>query len=206
MNFGELVERCEARYHDTGNNVLSPEQWKAYINDAYAFVLTASEFWPFLEGRYTDTITTGNSLTLPEDVWRVTAVWSQTDEILLEQIDGRSEYRDTFPLEDSTGRPRNFRLMANSIEVYPVPDAPTTLVVDHFLYPDELDQDSDVPVFPRPYHRILVSGALSLAYQDDDHTDQFGIHNAALLAGIDRMKQELLGPRTPYYPGVIDLG
>lgn len=203
-----LADRAEARFQDSGNNVFTAAEWKLYLDDAYSDVITASSRWPFLEARATALVVTAgtNTVDLPDDVWRVTAVFNDTDDVPMSQIDGRSAYRDHFPqLESSAGVPVYYRLQNNAIEVFPRAAVATTLAVDHFVHPAALSGDTDEPVFPRPHHKTLVDGALAYAYDDIGHPQQAQIHRAQFQAGVQRLLDDLLANRTDSFPTIVDV-
>ena len=206
MDLATLVTRCETRFQDVDNHVFSSDEWKAYLDDAYSEVLAYHPRWPFLEARATNLVVSSgtNSVDLPAGVWRVAAVFNATNEFPMSQIDGRGEYRQHFP-DDTPGHPSVYQVRANKLEVFPYASADTTLHVDHFVHPAGLTADDDEPVFPRPYHRILVDGALAMAYSDDGNQESAGIAQQRFMAGIERLKDDLFDARTEFYPIVQDI-
>lgn len=205
MDRDALVARAETRFRDTNNNVYSPAEWADYVNDAYLDVVAADPYWPFLESRDTSlSVTAGtNTVTLPADVWRVTAVYNATDSFPMHPLHGRSEYRTWYPDATQTGSPTFYRLRGNILEVFPTAAATTEIDVDTFDPPATLGA-ADEPVFPSQYHRLLVSGALAYAYDDDGNLQQGALHRGRFEQGIERMRADLLSPRLETYPTVID--
>jgi hypothetical protein len=206
MQRSAIVSRCSSRYRDPSNTNVSLAAWAEYVNDAYMDVLAASPFWPFLESRTEAlSVTAGTgTVSLPADVFRVTSVYNATDDIAMIPLDGRAEYRHDFPDPASgLGSPQFYRLRNTTLEVYPWAQATTALSVDIFVPPAELGT-SDEPVFPEHYHRILVSGALAYAYEDDANGAQAQLHRSSFDRLLMAMKEDLLGSRVEKYPEILD--
>lgn len=205
MNRDALVARAETRFRDLSNDTYSPQEWADYVNDAYLDVVSASPHWPFLEIRDTSLVVAANTNTvnLPTDVWRITGVKNQTDLVAMHPIGGRSEYIESYPDASQVGTPTFYRLRGRVLEVFPSAAKATTIHVDAFQPPAALGP-TDEPVFPSQYHRILVSGALAYAYDDDGNGQQGQIHRGRFEQGIARMSDDLLGLRVESYPTIID--
>lgn len=207
MNLTDMQARCSFRYRDTGNNLVTNTEWTNYLNDTYMDVAAADPNWPFLEGQTTSlALATGTgTISLPTNVWRVTSVYNATDKWPLAPLHGRSEYRHWFP--DPTahlGSPTYYRLRGNTLEVFPYPDRATTLHADTLGPPALLAAGSDVPVFPEPYHRVLVLGALSKAYEDDLQ-ERWAVHYQTRYERLlQEMRAGLLSPRTEAYARIND--
>lgn len=206
MTRDQLVDRCEARFRDTANTVITASEWADYVNDAYLEVAAARPDWPFLETRNEALVVaqgTG-SVALPADGWRVQAVYNKTDEWPLVPIPGQSDYRRWYPdPESNLGSAQYYRMRANNIEVYPWVSAATTLHVDLLIPPTALGA-ADEPVFPEQYHRILVYGALALAYEDEEADSLHRRAQARYDRLLANMIQDLLSPRTEGYPEIVD--
>jgi hypothetical protein len=207
MNLLAMVARCKSRFKDTGALSVTDQEWKDYLNDAYMDVVSERPDWPFNEVRSTTTsVTSGTgTVALPEDAWRVSAVYNSTDGFPLEPIDGPTLYRHLFPNPGaSLGVPQYYRLQNRNLEVFPWAAVTTTLHVDVHTPPAAL-ADADQPVFPEQYHRSLVQGALQAAYEDRGNLQQSSVHKASRDAIVRAMALDLLGqPRTEHYPEVQD--
>lgn len=204
MDLTALTTRCESRFRDTTNAVISEAQWKDYLNDAYADVHAASDVWPYLEARATNEVTTSGQITLPTNVFRVTAVFNVTDELAMVPLQTRGEYRRWFADQTETGTPLYYRLRSNELELYPTPAVATEVAIDYWVPPADLSAGGDVPAFPAQYHRMLVAGALAYAYEDDGNPQQAEVHRARFERLLSQMKHELLGPRTEGYAEIVD--
>lgn len=201
MDLAAIRARCETRYQDPNNHVFAEAEWNSYINDAYDDVLTAFDTWPWIPTRNTLVIPAGqNTVDLPADVWRVLSMFNGTDNLTLYKVDGRTSALYQFNDLDSTGTPQFYRIFGNAIEVFPAASQNTDLVVEYAAHPGSLALDTDEPVFPRPYHKILVDGALAYAHEDDDHMDQAQRHQQRFVDSLTRLVQDLLAPQNDGYP------
>lgn len=208
MNRDAIQARCESRFGDTANAVITDAEWASYINDAYLDVCSAAVSWeppaPFLEARASNTVTSGGEITLPSDCWRVTAVFNDTDNFLLERLDGRSGYREFYPdPANNRGTPTSYRLRANVLELYPRPSSSTDVVVDYFVNPAELGA-SDEPVFAEQYHRILVAGALAFAYEDEGDERRAEVQRQRFANGLEAMRLDMTASRGATYTALVD--
>lgn len=206
--FLQIRQRCAARFSDGSNDIVLDATWKDYVNGRYRNVQAAHPYWPFMESRSTSiSIAAGvRSANLTTDGWRVSAVWSSTDGMPLTPLEGRAAYRTLFPLGDSEapGIPAFYRLKANALEVYPLPQVSTTFQVDLWLPAANLTADGDLPIFPSQYHDILVSGALSDAYLDDGNYKAHDVHEGRYKELLGAMMFDLLGPRNERNYEIVD--
>lgn len=205
MNLSAMVARCKTRFRDTGNLTYLDSEWESYINDVYFDVTASRPDWPFLEARTTAlVVTSSGEVPLPSDGWRVSAVLDLTNDVPLVQLDGKDEHLHQYPDPGSSlGQPQVYRLRSNTLEVYPRPVTSVTLQVEYYAPPATLTS-ADEPVFPEQYHRVLVSGALQLAYEDNGNMQQAAMHKNAKEQGIAAMAQDLLGPRASAFPQILD--
>lgn len=206
-----LIERAEFRFGDTNNAIVSEAQWLDYFQDAYDEGNGYSPFWPFTE--VTDTsasIAAGaNSVSLETEQagsWRVTAVLNTTDDYPLRPLVG-SPYDDYPTLADDQGSPQVYRLRSNTLEVFPYTDHAIVLRIEVLKPPAVLANDSASPVWPPEFHRVLIDGALSLAYRDDGNDAFAERHRERFQEGLAKMEEALLsGARMESYPQIIDPG
>lgn len=207
MTRDQIADRCAKRFLDTGNRIVTAAEWAEYINDVYTEVAGTHPDWPFLESRNEAlSVTAGTgTVTLPTDVWRVTAVYNATDDYALDQMHGRAEHFRRFPDPASNlGQPSVYRLRSNVLEVYPWPATTTTLHVDVVAPPAELGASSE-PVFPEQYHRMLIDGALAMAYGDQGELERGQAYRGRFERQLQNMLVDLLGPRGESYPVVLDV-
>lgn len=205
--FSALRTRAAVRFRDPTNAIITDTVWKDYVNEAYRRVLGATPFWPWNKGnRTTLTFAAGdNTETLPTDSWRITAVFNNTDGIVMRQETGYISYRERFPFgSDSPGVPTEWQQFGHTLEVYPFPAVSTSVIVDYTLAPSAMSADGDLPVFPAQYHDVLVEYALAQAYQDDGAFDQAQAHEQRAQAIVKEMMMALLQGTGDHYPQIRD--
>ena len=201
MNLTQLLDRCQARFRDTGGYTFTPAEWTAYLNDVYSEIIYARPDWPFMETRSDPiSVTPPNVVTLPADVWRLRSVYNATLKVPLVEITGMEEYLYLYPDAGSaSGSPQHYRITGNTLEVFPKPDSPTEIIVEHWTEPAPLSDPSDTPIFPPRYHRLLVEGALQLAYEDVGNLQQSQVYARSKDQGLAAMAIDLFGTRGPNY-------
>lgn len=207
MDLTTLQTRCKTRFRDTACDIYNNAAWTGYLNDSYADVVAASPYWPFLQtnGCAAVTVLSGTrSIALPTDVTRVLAVRNNTDDVVMRSYEGRDQHFVDDPAQDLVGVPRAYRLFGSTIQVFPLPSANTVLAIEYPAPPTELTANSDEPLFPEQYHRILVEGALSRAYEDDGQMDQAASAKQRYDAMLAGMKVDLLASRTSRNRQIVD--
>lgn len=205
--FSALRTTCALRYRDIGLNVITDAQWKEYVNQAYQKVNAFSPTWPWLEtSEQTVTINAGvRSAALPTDVFQVNWVYDTTDNLRLIPQEGRGDQWRSQNLRTDTGVPVSYRLRAGNIEVFPLPTANTTIVMECVLLPSRLSADGDLPVFPSNWHEILVPGALALAYLDDGNSEWYKTHYAQFQEELVAMRNAIQSFRTEAFVPIRDV-
>lgn len=213
MNRGQIVDRCEARFKDTTNRVITTAEWAAYVNDAYREVQAADPTWPWMqqiEAAGNLTLSAGDneadlSAALSPVPYRLVSVYNATDEIHMTPLpEGAGHQHDLFPPSAPRGAPELYRYVDNSLYVYPTPSRTTTFHLDYLGPQSDLGNDSDTPAFPAQFHDALVHGALAAAYEDDDDYARSDRHRMRFQQILTAMRTALLYPRTEGYPGIID--
>lgn len=208
MNLTALRDRCEQRFRDPTNQIVTEAQWLLYLNEAYRDVISASPFWPFKEVASTGTLTVTAGATyvnLPTDAERVTSVRNATDDVVLQQVDGNAVPAANWANSDETGVPGWYRVYAGRLYVYPTPASDTVLDVEYPSPPADLSAGSDEPDFPENHHTVLIEGALKRAYEDDGDFARADRCKLAFDEALAAMKVDLLAPaRHDHYPGIAD--
>lgn len=208
MNLTALRDRCEQRFRDPTNSIVTEAQWALYLNEAYRDIIGASPFWPFKEVVSTGTLTVDAGtayVDLPADTERVFSVRNATDDIPLSQVDGRTAHVIEWPNGDETGVPTHYRIYAGRIYVFPMPTADTVLDVEYPAPPADLSAGSDEPDFPENHHSLLIEGALKRAHEDDGDFARADRCKLAFDEGLAAMKVDLLAPpRQDHYPTIGD--
>lgn len=201
----QLVTIAAGRFRDPSNNVISAADWSEYLNTAYAFVNASSPLWPWLEvvAAATLTFNSGTSTAaLPGDVLTIQNAWNTTDDFPLSPLVGDRQQLTIFDTNNATaGMPTNYRLVGSSMIVYPVPDHNVTVKVEYLLGPVAISGSTE-PVWPEMYHRILVTGMLSLAYGDDGNPKEAERRWAMFEKEIGQMMKQVLSMRDQGYPQI----
>lgn len=205
MNLNTLRDRCETRFRDTSNAVVSSDEWVEYLNDVYAFINAATPDWPVFTVRaQTLTVLAGaEGVELSEDVWQVNSVYNTLAKAPLMELHGPQTAQQYFVPGDS-GEPFVYRVSGNFLEVYPSPVRDTDLSVEWAEGPAELASGTDEPWFPERFHRMMVSGALALAYEDDGNLQQAQSAQSRLDVMLEGMKESLLRPQGEGYHVIQD--
>lgn len=206
-----MIAQLKVRFGDAAGDIVTSANWLAYLQDAYDEGNRHSPFWPFEETIDTSvTIAVGaNSASLETEqpgAWRVTSVLNTTDNYPLRPLTRKPA--DDYPtLSADKGSPESYRLVKNTLEVYPYPDHAVVLRVELYVPPAALVDDTTTPVWPPEFHRVLQDGALALAYEDDGNEKFSDRHRGRFMEGLAKMEEALLGGlRSESYPQILDPG
>lgn len=206
MQFSVIRTRCATRFRDASFDIVTDAQWKDYVNDAYADVQGATPFWPWLATSDVALTVLANARTtaLPVNVYRITALLNDTDDIRMRPFEGTSEHYAQYPTDADAGPPTQYRVLGTTLYVYPKPTVTTALRVEYTKSAAELSADGDLPAFPAEFHRILVEGALANAYEDDANVQMAQMYDANFAAGLEGLKTAMLQPQQERYPEIVD--
>ncbi len=157
MNLGTLRTEFLAR----GFDFLSSTRANQFINDGYHGVCEwESTQWPFLE-----TTTTGTAPLTISDLREILYVVDTTTNDRLEQADSR-DIIDMDPALSTAGTPRRYWLDGLTTLRLWQTNTSDSLSVRYIKVPTDLSSDSDTPVLPTRYHRLIVDMAEVVAYED----------------------------------------
>lgn len=176
-----LVTRVQARIRDTG---YSSTEIAQYINDTQNDIYNEYRL-PFMEASTTYTLTIGNSdittgVGLPATYVQAidVSIGAAPGGKVLTYVDYRELDRSTWN-EDPTATvnniPQYWYFFANTIRVYPTPNAASLVTLQYYKKPTELSADADVPSIPSDFGEILVMGAAYRVLQVKDNYDQAAI-------------------------------
>lgn len=188
MNFLQLVRALRRETSTAGNGPTTTinqdgemERLVEWINTAHNSVQTERVDWFFLWKQASQVVTTRYPAK-PDDhnVWDVKRFL--LDGMPLDAI----EYCDyDVPLIVPVGRPSTAILMPDgSLMFDAVPDVAYTLQYDYYRTPKVLTSDTDIPLIPEQYHRVILGDAM-IRYADYESAPEIG------KAG-DRMFQEYI--------------
>lgn len=205
MQFSVIRTYCAMRFRDQGFAIVSDTDWKSYVNSAYGNLLTFTPHAAWNEFSATVSINAGvRSGSLPQDGWRVSAVWNATDGYPMTPLEGRDQVFEEYPLQNETGAPQHFRIFSNSLYVYPLAIVNTSFTVEYAKQSGDLVNDIDVPILPEAYHDLIVSGAVELAYRDDGNLQMASQYQAEYQDGLMALKTEAGQPRQPRFYEIVD--
>lgn len=204
---GGIADKVRNRVRDSG---YSGAEITNYINDTIRDVFNEYRL-PFMETTQNYTLTVGvsditNGSGLPTN-------YSQAIDLILTTANKEKviEYKDIREIDglytdpDDTTRhtssvPLYWYYYAQTIRVFPVPDAAYTLTLRYYKEPTELSADADVPPLPDSFEELLVVGAAYRVLQVKDNYDQAGIlenkYNELLQKLVVRSSQAQVGTPT----------
>lgn len=179
---GDIVTKVQQRIRDTG---YSSTEIKNYINDTQNDVFNEYRL-PFMQTNQDYTLTIGESdITngdgLPTNYVQAInlVITTNGQERVLTYRDFREIDRNTPDPNDedihARGEPDEWYFYAETIRVYPEPDAAYTLTLRYYKKPTLLSADSDVPEIPSEFEELLVVGAAYRVLQVKDNYDQAAI-------------------------------
>lgn len=177
-----MIDRCEERFGDTGNAVISATEWLAYVNAAYrAFLRTAK--WPNLQAEVTATIAAnGHSVAIPAaalqgGILDVFLTGGAEGARPLEPQPADLPQRNIRHWRARPTSPLYFQQRGGRISVLPAWLAGGTLTLSYLTAPTALAVGTS-PVIPETYHDALISGALAQAYRDDGNPELASAYQA----------------------------
>jgi hypothetical protein len=178
----DIVTRVQQRVRDTG---FSSSEIKSYLNDTQNDVFNEYRL-PFMETSQGYTLTSDvsditNGVNLPTNyVQAIDLVLTTTGlEKVLPFLDIRPIDNFYPDADDTTIHPSNvpqsWYFYAETIRVYPKPNAAYTVTLRYYKKPTLLSADADVPDLPSEFEELLVVGAAYRVLQVKDNYDQAAI-------------------------------
>lgn len=177
-NYGQIVARVRRRLRDTGID----DDIKEEINIVYQEVLSQERWW-FIQ-RNTTFVTvasqadyTLNSSTLADNgtISMLLFLWQTTSPAPMDRINFKEWHRSE-PNPTSEATPRQWAFLGATTSGDPqirLRSIPNAVIIINVLYDAEvsdMSNDSDVPIIPKRFRSILVTGAcrnIWLAKNDD---------------------------------------
>ena len=152
-----------------------------YIKDANTDISSMWFNWDFLWGEHsTTTVASTSTITSPSDLaqWNIdSVVYAPTSENWqpLTYV-GWREYREDYKYGTiDTGVPEFFSVKpANVIDLYPTPNAATTLTAEYWKTPTTLSASSDLPPIPTRFQRIIICRAKVYYAEQNDAAEVMG--------------------------------
>jgi len=169
--------------------------------------------WNFLWTEATITPSAGTStLSSPANLgnWKLDAiVWSKAtnDYQELDYMDW-DEYKLEYKLGVvDSGTPEVFSVKPdNVLDVYPTPDAATTISVEYWKTPTELAADSDISAIPPRFHNIIIARAKIYYGENEDAPEILSGALAEFEDLLDKLESDQLpGQKNRRFSRVQDL-
>ena len=169
--------------------------------------------WNFLWTEATITPSAGTStLSSPANLgnWKLDAiVWSKAtnDYQELDYMDW-DEYKLEYKLGVvDSGTPEVFSVKPdNVLDVYPTPDAATTISVEYWKTPTELAADSDISAIPPRFHNIIIARAKIYYGENEDAPEVLSGALAEFEDLLDKLESDQLpGQKNRRFSRVQDL-
>lgn len=168
------------------------------INDAY-WDVCSREPWPFLEKSASVSFTAGDDTpTMPTDFRAVLSLFIPAQSLVLqpERLDTLAK---NYPAQlGSTAaadrnRPLFYYFVGNELRLYPTPDAAYTATLFYVSWPAELTSGTleAAIMVPARHHRVLVSGALSHLYRQEDDPDNAMLFETQLEKRLQSMRNDV---------------
>lgn len=203
----DIVTKVQQRISDTG---YSSSEITNYINDTQNDVFNEYRL-PFMEATQTYTLTSGvsditNGSGLPANYVQgldatLTAAGREKTLIWRDIREIDALYPDP---DDTTAHPLNVPSdiynYADTLRVYPGPNAAYTLSLRYYKKPTLLSADADVPEIPSEFEELLVVGAAYRVMQVKDNYDKAGVlqnkYDEILQKLVNKYSQSQVGSPT----------
>lgn len=159
MNLGELRTAVDQR----SGHAMSPSALNAFVSEAAAALSTERD-WPWLDATETLNTTKGTGELTPGGTWARTRSLRIADYAPMERF-GIVELEDRWPSSSTTGRPSEYAVSGERLELRAVPDGVYAVAHRFVRFQPALLQDTDSPIAPARFHGAIVELALSLVHR-----------------------------------------
>ena len=137
--------------------------------------------WDFLWSEHsTTTVASTSTITSPSDLaqWNIDSVVYDPTAANWQPLIyvGWREYREDYKYGTiDTGTPEFFSVKPNNvIDLYPTPNAATTLTAEYWATPTALSASTDTPVIPTRFQRIIICRAKIYYAEQNDAQEVMG--------------------------------
>jgi hypothetical protein len=179
-----------------------------WINEAQTEFVESFN-WPFMFGTSSATLTIGSIVVpVPTDFGVArNFFYKSTNSVTAYPVPYRSqlsvEYNDRNLTE--TGSPRWWVVSANTVSVFPIPDAAYPFQLDYERDTVVLAAGTDVPVIPAKYHYALVRGGAAIGLEADNQEDRAATQYEKFHNIIDQAISRYQQPQTGTFSKVRDV-
>lgn len=210
MNLGEIRERAERRFRDTGGLIVGTNTWNQHINQAMREFLRAGR-WPFTVTSETISVSPNTRLVdldavmtadAAEVISSIENVYDLTNDRIVQPmpyyaLSPQEPWRFRLYIESQDpGEPALFSVVGKDLFLVPPPREAVSLRVYWFQDPTDLEDDTDEPVVPARYQEALVSGAVAKAHLDDQNREAAAEYVAEFQGIVTQAMGELILGRT----------
>lgn len=191
MNLGALRDRARALSGIRLQSLRDDEQVDLVINEAYQEVISMSQ-WPFLRGSEDFSVAAGQStFELPSGFSEVTSI-TYVDELNQRNRLHRTTLDEIDRLAvDEEGDPFFYAQTSERVfEIWPVPNTTLQFTVKGKIVVNNLNGDSDVPVFVEQFHPLISYRAASrMLMEEGDDSGRAEMYQAEATNLYSRMQQ-----------------
>lgn len=183
---------------DIDSSDISDDTLNRFLGEGYDLIVYSEKRWPFYENESTfatvdgtkdyTLATVGASVT--NGLREIAAL--RTDDHVLEYV-GRDVSDVTHPLnQNTTGEPWWWSFWADSVRLYPTPDAATTVYTRGYKNPTAFgagSSDSTEPSdLPAPFHIVVATYGVARAYEQQEDPDMANQYFAIFTRELDNLK------------------
>lgn len=163
------------------------------INDTL-WDVCGREPWYFLESTNTSlTIDSTGKITSPTSISKITSLIDTSNNRVLEPIEHDTLVQMYPSRITETGYPKLYYQTAGDFYVWPIPDATYTYHLKYMrLHPELTSSDVESAIYlPARHHRVLVLGALSKMYAEDDDPELAAAYDEMFEIRYANMREDL---------------
>ncbi len=158
---------------------------KKWLNDGQRQIVREAEIRTQEATAAYETISGGNTATLPEDFARFIDFYGPSGELTQQDL------RDFDELEGSSGAPTVFAVEGNNLYLGPIPDGAYNLTLRYWRLPADMDADTDEPSIPKLYHDLLPAYPMAKAYARENDYAASNFWKGEWEAGIGKLRGEV---------------
>lgn len=183
---------------DIDSTDISDDTMNRFLGEAYDQIVYSEKRWPFYEVESTfSTVVDQKDYTLAAVGTGVTTGLREiaalrTDDHILQYV-GRDAGDTAYPLDsNSTGDPRWWSFWADTVRLYPTPNAVTTVYVRGYYNPTAFGAgvaDSTEPSdLPDPFHIVLATYGVARAYEQQEDPTMAAQYLSIFTTELDNLK------------------
>lgn len=177
-------------YYDLDITELPDSLIDVFLNDGFNRAKRATARWPFYEFTGSFTTTAGVA------AYQITGVnldLLNIDRLLgadfdLQWLDPHTAESTWFPSQETAGKPYRYSIWANTIRLWPKPDAAYDIVVRGYKKAQWGADAGAVPDIPEEFHELIGTWAVGRTAAQQDDPGQAQLHAQAFNEGVSELK------------------